>query len=272
VEARLVVTVADHMNHSPRTLKLEDMRETPSMRIANITRSGGPAEVYVLIDNAANYDFGSKLAELRGFVNAQPASTAIGLAFIKDGELSVAQTPVKDHQLVARALRAPSGSEPGNPWCALSNLIGSWPRNGERREVLMITSGMDGTATRVDACANAETVIDLAQRTGVSVYAIYHPAADYDKKEWRDVDAGVVKLAHVCYETGGEAYFISHSAMETIAPFLDDIAEHLANQYLMTVVFDSAPEPGFREVYLHTASPALELMAPTKVWVGWRER
>ena len=77
VEARLVVTVADHMNHSPRTLKLEDMRETPSMRIANITRSGGPAEVYVLIDNAANYDFGSKLAELRGFVNAQPASTAI---------------------------------------------------------------------------------------------------------------------------------------------------------------------------------------------------
>jgi hypothetical protein len=25
-------------------------------------------------------------------------------------------------------------------------------------------------------------------------------------KEWRDVDAGVVQSAHVCYETGGEAY------------------------------------------------------------------
>jgi len=272
LKAQLVVTVADHMNHKPRTLKLEDMRETPSMRIANITPLSGEAEVYVLIDNAANYDFGSKLQELRSFVNAQPASTAIGLAFIKDGELSVAQTPVKDHQLVARALRAPSGSEPGNPWCALSNLIGSWPRNGERREVLMITSGMDHTAGGADACANADTVIDMAQRAGIAVYAIYHPAADYDKKEWREVDAGVVKVAHVCYETGGEAYFISHSAMETIAPFLDDIAEHLANQYLMTVVFDSAREPGFREVYLHTASPALELMAPTKVWVGEQER
>jgi hypothetical protein len=25
-------------------------------------------------------------------------------------------------------------------------------------------------------------------------------------EEWRDVDAGVVQSAHVCYETGGEAY------------------------------------------------------------------
>jgi hypothetical protein len=269
VEARLVVAVADHMNHHPQPLKQEDLSETPSMRIAGITPLHGAAEVYVLIDDAANYDFGSKLQELRSFVNAQPASTAVGLAFIKDGELSVAQAPVKDHQSLARALREPSGSKPGNPWCALSNLISSWSGNGERREVLMITSGLTGGAV---ACANAESAIASAQRAGVAVYAIYHPAADYDKKEWRDVDAGVVELAHVCYETGGEAYFISHSAMETVAPFLDDIAEHLANQYLLTVVFDSAPGPGFRDVYLHTASPSLELMAPARVWVGDRER
>lgn len=270
VKAEVVVAVADHMNHHPQTLTREDLTETPSMRIASITPLQGPAEVYVLIDDAANYDFGSKLQELRSFVKAQPASTAIGLAFIKDGELSVAEAPVKDHQAIARALREPSGTKPGNPWCALSNLIDGWPRNGDRREVLMITSGMGPTGDA--ACANAEAAISNAQRAGVVVYAIYHPAADYDKKEWRDVDAGEVGLAHVCYETGGEAYFISHSAMETIAPFLDDIAEHLANQYLMTVVFDAAPEPGFRDVYLHTASPGLELMAPARVWVGERER
>lgn len=265
VEARVVVAVADHMNHHPQPLKREDLRETPLMRIVGVTPLHGAAEVYVLIDDAANYDFGSKLQELRSFVNAQPASTAVGLAFIRDGQLSVAQVPVKDHQSVVRALREPSGSKPGNPWCALSNLISGWSGNGERRDVLMITSGM---VSGGETCANAETAIENAQRAGVAVYAIYHPAADYDKKEWRDVDAGVVQLAHVCYETGGEAYFISHSAMETITPFLDDIAEHLANQYLLTVVFDAMPEPGFRDVYLHTAVPGLELMAPAKVWVG----
>lgn len=229
VEARLVVTVADRMNHKPQVVKLEDLEQTPSMRVAGITPLNGAKKVYVLIDDAANYDFGTKLEELRSFVNAQPSSAAVGLAFIKDGELNVALTPIRDHQSVARALRAPAGSEPGNPWCALSNLINSWSGNGERREVLMITSRMDHDAGGTAACATAESVIDTAQRAGVAVYAIYHPAADYNKKEWRAVDAGVVELAHVCYETGGEAYFISHSAMETITPFPGDIAEHLAN-------------------------------------------
>lgn len=269
VKAEVVVAVADHMHHHPQALKREDLTETPSMRIAGITPLQGPAEVYVLIDDAANYDFGSKLQEMRSFVMAQPAETAIGLAFIQDGETRVTQAPVRDHEAIARALREPTGTKPGNPWCALSNLIGGWPRSGDRRAVLMITSGMGPSGDA--ACANAEAAISNAQRAGVSVYAIYHPAADYDKKEWQDVDAGVVQLAHVCYETGGEAYFISHSAMETIAPFLGDIAEHLANQYLMTVVFDAAQEAGFREVYFHTASPGLELMTPTKVWVGERE-
>jgi hypothetical protein len=175
VEARLVVAVADHMNHHPQALLREDLPETPSLQ--------GPAS----------------------FVKAQPAST-------------VAQAPVKDHQSIARALRERAGTKaPGNrsenPWSALSNLTSGGSRNGDRREVLMIASGMGCTGDA--ACANAE--------------------------EWPDVDAGVVQLAHVCYETGGEAYFISHGAMKAITPFLDDIAEHLANQYLITVLFNAAP-------------------------------
>ena len=79
VKAEVVVAVADHMNHHPQTLTREDLTETPSMRIASITPLQGPAEVYVLIDDAANYDFGSKLQELRSFVKAQPASTAIAI-------------------------------------------------------------------------------------------------------------------------------------------------------------------------------------------------
>ncbi len=273
VEAKVVVTVADHMNHKPVVLKREDLTESASMRIVNVAPLYGDKELYVVIDDAANYDFGTKLEELRSFVNTQPASAALGLAFIRDGELNVVQTPVKDHKLVARALRAPAGSKPASPWCALSGLIAGWPAGVERREVLMITSGIDNTADgTAPPCANADAALAGAQRAGVSIYAIYHPVADYAKEEWRRVDNGVVDLSHVCYETGGEAYFVTHSAAETITPFLDDLAEHLNNQYRMTVVFDAAPEPGLRDVYLHPVTPELELMAPTKVWVGSPER
>lgn len=271
-EARLVVTVADHMKHKPQILKPGDIENTESMRIVNIAPLYGDKELYILIDDAANYDFGAKLEELRDFVNSQPPSTAVGVAFIRDGELKIAQAPAKDHKLIARELRAPAGSKPENPWCALSGLIRGWAAGTERREVLMITSGLDKTAGGKASCGNADTAIAQAQRAGVSVFAIYHPVADYATQEWRRVDDGVVELSHVCYETGGEAYFVTHSAMETIVPFLEDIAEHLNNQYRMTVVFDSTPEPGLRDVYLRAFSPDLELMAPTKVWVGSPER
>jgi hypothetical protein len=259
-EAKFVVTVADHMNHKPQILNKEDFSDTASMRIESIQPLYGGSQIYIVIDDAANYDFGAKLEELRSFVRSQPASTAVGLAFIKDGQLKVVQTPVEDRDLVARELRAPSGSKPANPYYALSSLIQGWQANAGRREVVMITSG-------IDSSANAEAAIADAERAGVEVFSIYHPVADYATQEWREVDTGVVDLAHVSYETGGEAYFISHNATETITPFLDDIAEHLTNQYLVTVVFDSAAEPGFREVTLNPTSPKLELMAPAKVWV-----
>jgi hypothetical protein len=267
VEARVIVTVADHMNHKPIVLTKEDLGESASLRVTRVVPAFGDKEIYILIDNAANYDFGTKVEELRSFVNSQSPSTAIGLAFITDGELRIALTPAKDHELVARALRAPSGSKPANPYCALSSLINGWPEGVERREVLMITSGIDYTIPAGVVCSNAEAAIADAQRAGVSVYAIYHPVAQYGKEEWQRVDNGVVELSHVCYETGGEAYFVSHSAMETITPFLDDIYEHLANQYLVTVVFDGRPESGFRDLAFN-AAPTLELMAPAKVWVG----
>ena len=64
-------------------------------------------------------------------------------------------------------------------------------------------------------------------------------AACANAEQWRNVDTGVVQLAQLCLETGGEAYFISRSAMEIITPFLDDIAGHLSNQYLITMLFDT---------------------------------
>lgn len=271
-QAQFIVTVADHMNHKPPVLTKEDFTVTPSMRIEAVTPLYGDKELYILIDDAANYDFGTKLDDLRDFVNSQAQSTAIGVAFIRDGELKIVQAPAKDHRLVARVLRAPAGSKPGNPYCALSSLIKGWSPAAERREVLMITSGLDNTPAGWGSCGTADGAIAAAERAGVSVYAIYHPAANYATEDWGRVDSGVVELSHVCYETGGEAYFVTHSAMETIEPFLSDIAEHLDNQYRLTAVFDVLGESGLRNLYLHPVSPDLELMVPAKVWVTSPER
>jgi hypothetical protein len=272
VSASVIVTVADHLSHKPQPLRAEDIGHVSSVRITGITPLRGDSELFLLIDDAANYDFGQKLQELRSFVDSRPASVAIGVAFIRNGELSIAQPLTKDHQLADRALRAPSGSKPANPYCALSSLIDSWSGSERQREVVMVASGIDYSVVGSAVCANAETAIADAQRAGVIVYAIYHPAADYEHMEWRQVDRGVVDLAHVCYETGGEAYFITHSPMENIGLFLGDIAEHLMNQYVVNVVIDPMPGSDFQHLLIYPQTAGLDLMAPAGIWLKAKNR
>ncbi len=274
VEVRMVLTVADHMNHKPPALKSDDVK----IMNATITDwtppgSGGDLELFLLIDDGANYDFGAKLQELRRFVTAQPAPVSIGVAYIHDGTLRIAENPTTDHARAARALRAPAGSKAGNPYCSLSDLIQRWPQKSGtekslRREVLMVSPGIDDTASDSAVCANAETAIRDAEHAGIVVYALYNPIADYLSQKWSKVDSGLVDLAHVCYETGGEAYFMSHNPVDTIQPFLEDIAEHLAHQYSVKFRMSPGPESGFRSIYVSSStSPRPELMVPGGVWI-----
>jgi hypothetical protein len=273
VEVQTIVTVADHMNHKPPVLKADDVK----IMNATITdwippADGRDLELFVLIDDAANYDFGAKLQELRRFVTAQPAPVSVGVAYIHDGTLQIAENPTTDHARAARALRAPSGSKTANMYCSLSDLIQRWPqksgpKKSMRREILMVSTGIDDSANEAAVCVTAETAIRDAERAGIVLYAMYNPVANYLSEKWEKVDSGLIDLAHVCFETGGEAYFMSHNPVESIEPFLDDVAEHLAHQYVVKFRLTPRPESVFQSIYVSAGSPRLELMVPASVWV-----
>jgi hypothetical protein len=267
VEAQMIVTSADHMNHRPPALQADDLRITDATITNLIPFEGGrDLELFILIDDAANYDFGAKLQELRRFVTSQPAPVSIGIAFIREGTLDVVEQPTRDHQRAARALRAPSGSIAANPYCALSGLIDGWKNKSLRREIVLVSTGIDDTSTGA-VCVNAETTIRDAERAGVVVYALYNPVTDYASEKWSKVDSGIVDLAHVSYETGGEAYFTGHTPTATLEPFLTDIAEHLAHQYLVKFRLASVPESGFQTIHVSSGNVDQELMKPERIWV-----
>jgi hypothetical protein len=223
--------------------------------------------LFLLVDDAANYEFGAKLQELRQFVTSQPKDVSIGVAYIHDGALQIAQNPTTDHARSALALRAPSGSRSASPYAAVSDLIGIWPKKTLRREIILVSSGIDESATDGPVSVSAETAINDADRAGIVVYALYHPAADYRSGKWSKVEAGQTVLAHVCYESGGEAYFLSHDPMETVGSFLIDISEHLAHQYLVRFRLPREPEGGLQTVFVFSRSFDQELMQPDRVWV-----
>lgn len=273
VEVQMILTVADHMNHHPGPLNPEDI----TIEDATIThwvpfRDGRNLELFILIDDAANYDFASKLDELREFVSTQPAGESIGVAYIHDGVLRVELKPTTDHRRVVRALRSPAGSTAANPYCAISDLIRNWTGGGSgktplRREIVLVSTGIDESADKHAMCVNAEGAIHDAEKAGVVVFSLYNPDSGYLAEDWTKADAGVIDLAHVSYETGGEAYFVGHGPVESIAPFLSDIAEHLVHQYLVTMRVSPGPESGFQKIQIVPGIPDLELMKPEGVWV-----
>ena len=102
-------------------------------------------QIYVVIDDGTRSDVANQYDDLRKFMQSQPASTEIGVAYLQNGMALIAQKVTADHAAATKALRVPM-SQPGiaaSPYMGLSDLFKKWPAAETRREVLLLTSGED---------------------------------------------------------------------------------------------------------------------------------
>ena len=278
VPVQVVVTVAHHAIGAPQTITRSDLSVVEGVEPLPITNfvplSGKSAELelYVLVDECSNCEFGPKFGELKNFIKSQPDSTAVGIAYIRDGCLKIVEKPTTDRARAIEALSLPAGGKPVNPFAALADLIGDWPSSSARKAVLMVANGIDAAMTSQLHDATAEKALEAAQRSGVIVYAIYHPSADYLSSDFSQIHSGQVHLAHVAYESGGEAYFLSPAPLPSLAPFLTDITDHLANQYLVEFQIKPGESSGLRQIAVKTSFPDMELMSADRVWVPGIEK
>jgi hypothetical protein len=132
----------------------------------------------------------------------------------------------------------------------------------------MISNGIDPAATDKLQDQSVEAALEQAQRAGVTVYAIYHPGADYLESDFTKIYDGQVRLAHLAAETGGEAYFSGFGPLSSLAPFLADIADHLANRYLLEFLANPDEEScALQDVTVRSKNGDIELTAPARVRV-----
>jgi hypothetical protein len=276
VPVHMVVTVEARHGKQPPTVYKDDVMvyqgkdRRPTLDWLPLQGDHAGLQLFILIDDGATTSLGSQLEDLRDFIGAQPASTAIGIAYMRDGVAQVVQNLTIDHALAAKALRLPMG-EPGinaSPYISLTDLIKRWPEAAERREVLMVTDGIDrlyGGPTGTDPYV--DEVIAQAQTAGIIVFSIYNPGVGhYSHSYWR-TNWGQSYLSQLSDETGGESYYLSYGAPVSFSPYLDDMAHKLGHQYLLS--FSAKPEKkaGIQKVKLHTEVPNAELVAADGVYV-----
>jgi hypothetical protein len=228
-------------------------------------------ELFILLDDSSNVDLGKQLEDLRRFITAQPASTKIGVAYMRNGIAMVEQNPTSDHALAAKALRLPMGIAGINasPYFSLSDLIKRWPESSERREIFMASDGIDryyGVGDLQDPYLDA--AIDDAQRAGIIVFDIYNPGAGHFGHSYWQNHWGQIYLSRLAEETGGESYYFGFTgAPVSFTPYLEDMGHHLDHQYLLT--FNAKPEKksGFQRVKVRTEVSNAELVSPDRVYV-----
>jgi hypothetical protein len=222
-------------------------------------------ELFVLLDDASGLSLGSQLGDLREFIKTQPATTAIGIGYMRNGTVGIVQSFTADHSHAAQALRLPLSAfgVMGSPYLSLSDLIQRWPGHSTRREVLLVTSGIDPLGIW-STNPYLDSAIEQAQRAGIIVYAIYTPPAGHAGHSFRRMNWAQNHLAQIGEETGGEAYIEGPVSFE---PYLAEIAERLAHQYLVTVLVKPGNKAGFQDLRFATEVPNAELVSAPRVYV-----
>jgi hypothetical protein len=225
-------------------------------------------ELFILIDDAANSSLGSQFDDVRQFMNAQPASTAIGVAYMHHGTVEIVQNLTKDHALAGKSLRLPLG-DPGvspSPYLSLSDLMQRWPESPVRREILLVSSGIDRLQPGPNDSYLGEA-IERAQRAGIQIYTIYASSAGHFGHSYWRFNWGQNNLSQLAEETGGETYFQGFQTPISFAPYLDAFADRLKHQYRLTVLATPGKKASYQGIRLETEVPNAELVAAERIFV-----
>lgn len=229
-------------------------------------------DLFLLMDDSSGEGIGSRLDDIRQFINAQPASTKIGVAYMQNGIARVEQNLTDDHAQAAKAMRLPLGEAGINasPYISLSDLVKRWPAGAPRREVVMITDGIDRYYDIGDLQdPYLASAVDDAVRAGIIVSAIYNPGAGHFAHSYWQSYWGQIYLSQLADKTGGEAYYIGFTgAPVAFAPYLNDVGQRLTHQYFLTFLAKPPKKAGWQSVRLGTEVPKVDLISAGRVYVS----
>lgn len=272
---QLVVTAEGHHGVAPPEVMKDDVSVEVNRRPAPVAKwiplRGDRAglELYIAIDEGDDSDLGNQFRSLKDFIHGQPGTARIGLAYLRNGAANIVAPLTTDHDQVAKALRLPI-AEPGisaSPYMGISDLVKKWPASGNRREVLLISSGIDTYYSPPDQ-ENPYLLkaIGDAQRAGILVHSIYFAEAGHLGHSYWRINWGQNYLSELGDETGGEAYWQGSTSPVSFDPYLKDLAQRLQNQYLLTVI-PKGEKSGLTPVHLVASQPGVSLMAPSQIYI-----
>jgi hypothetical protein len=232
-------------------------------------------DLFILIDDACDPVLGSQLDDLRSFINALPSTTSVGVGYMRNGTVQITQNFTTDHNQAAKALRLPVASSGayGSPYLSVMDLMKRWPAGSNRREVVMVTDGIDRfqRGPRYPGFGyispNVDSASRMAQRTGTIIHTIFARGVGRWGSNFWEITNGQNSIAKLSDETGGESYFLGTQNLLSFKPYLDSLQKALDSQYLLEFRAIPGKKPVLQYVKLTTEVAGVELNSADNVWV-----
>jgi hypothetical protein len=226
----------------------------------------------ILIDDSIETGAGGQWDYLKEFINAQPASTAIAVGYIRNNTTQIAQDFSNDHSLATKAVRLPLGigALGSSPYLGMIDMLKRWPdAAGPRRSIILVSSGIDYFRGSFFGAwyPDLDSLISRAEKQNTNIWTIYYPSSGHRGHAFYQVNYAQNNLDKLSEYTGAESYFLMYGAPVSIKPYLDEIATHLANQYLLTFSGAGGSKGKFQNIKVKTELPDVELFAPNAVWL-----
>jgi hypothetical protein len=214
---------------------------------------------------------------------------------MSNATIQITQNFTADHALAAKAVRLPRGttSSMDSPYLSLISLVKGWPQQKVRREVLMVSDGIDrlrggrseggqtsslgrpvsasAASTMPTISPDADTASTNSQRYGVIVHSIYATGAGRHGRNAWEAQLGQSGVAKIADETGGEYFALGTQNAVSFKPYLDRLQRIFDNQYYL--VFQAVPrkKDGLQRVNISTDAPNADISSADNVWVSSKQ-
>jgi hypothetical protein len=244
-------------------------------------------QLMILIDDTLDPVVGGNLNDLKEFIKGQPPTTVIGIGYMSNAGVNIAQNFTADHELAVKAVRLPRGnlSTMDSPYLSLISLVKGWPQQNVRREVLMLSDGIDRLRDEKPApsrlgpnygpvyhsmptmSVDANSASEISQRYNVIVHSLYAVGVGRAGRSSWDLQLGLGGLSKIADETGGECYSLGTSNVVSFKPYLERFQRTLDNQYYLVFLATPKKNAGLQRVSIQTEVSNSEIAAPDNVWV-----
>ena len=226
----------------------------------------------ILIDDSAAADIGTQLNDIRHFIQEQAPTTLVAIGYMENATVAITQNFTLDHGAAAQTVRLTQGyfGAEASPYLSLSDLIKRLPANPAvpRREILMITSGIDTVYQGSFPNPYVDAAVQDSQCAGIVVYSLYTPSAGHFGHSYWLASWGQNYLAELSEQTGGESYYnLGPQAPVSFAPYLNQLSRQLANQFLLTFLAEPQKKAGREPVKIMSEIRSIDFVHADRVCV-----